>query len=115
MSKKKRLLLFGSLALVIVVALGVLAMLPPQSEHHDRIKLGMTKVEIDAIFKREPWFTYSISGTTFSDIELCSWSNEHGHVWVRFNRTGKAISIATGDSNPYEKKTILDELLWLMR
>ena len=103
---KKRLLLLASLPLTIVVILGVLAMLPPHSEHHARIKLGMTRTEIDAIFEREPWYTEKISGTSFSDIDMCSWANKDGMVWVRFNADGKAISIATGDLNPYEKSII---------
>ena len=97
-----------------VVTLGVLAMLPPPSEHHARIKLGVTRTEIDAILERKPWRAERISGTSFSYTDMCSWSNEDGCVWVRFNRDGKAISIATGDSNPYEK-SIVDRFLWLMR
>jgi len=112
---KKRLLLIAALPFAIVVILGVMAMLPPRSEHHDRIKLGMTRAEISAIFEQEPWLTRSITGTSFSDIDLSAWSNDDERVWVRFNMQGKAISIAVCDHDPYEKKTVVDEILWLMR
>jgi hypothetical protein len=50
---KKRLLLFASLPLAIVVALGVLAMIPPSpgvtKANFDRIEKGMTMAEVEEI------------------------------------------------------------------
>ena len=57
MATRKRLILIASLPLVIAVALGVLAMLPPgpgvTKANFDRIEKGMTMVEVKRIFGEE--------------------------------------------------------------
>jgi hypothetical protein len=54
MTTKKRLVLISALPVIIVVALGVLAMIPPRpgvtKANFDRIEKGMTRAEVERIF-----------------------------------------------------------------
>ena len=61
MATKKSLFLIASLAFIVVVALGVLSIIPPRpgvtKANFDRIERGMTKAEVEAIFgERGNWW-----------------------------------------------------------
>jgi hypothetical protein len=80
---KNRLLLLASLPLTIVLAIGVLGMLPPRPgvtrANFDRIEMGMTEAEVEEIFggkgKQEQcgcvWNAYDGSWSTMTFDHDC--------------------------------------------
>jgi hypothetical protein len=83
MTKKKRLLLLASLPLAIAVTLGVLALLPPRlgvtKANFDRIEIGMTKAEVEAIFGERSTFEAFVKPSS----DRYSWQSDGGaQAWV---------------------------------
>ena len=78
---KGRLLLIGLFPLAVVVALGVIAILPSgpgvTKSNFDRIENGMTTGEVEAIFGRE------------GSIPVM-----HEHMWVRWSANDGSGSVA---------------------
>ena len=91
---KKRLFLLASLPLVIAVALGVLAMLPPSpgvtKANFNRIEIGMTIAEVEAI----------LGGPANTPAELPYWDYV---TWFGEDDTTASIRINIHDHRVYAK------------
>jgi hypothetical protein len=105
---KKRLLLIASLPLTIAVTLCVLAMPPPRpgvtKANFDRIKKGMTKAEVEAIFGEKGdwpdstaqvgqamcWRAKDGSGAVVEFVDECvvikQWADSHETILDKIRR-----------------------------
>jgi hypothetical protein len=81
MTTRKRLLLIAAMPLAIAVTVGVLAMLPPRpgvtKANFDRIEKGMTRVEVEAIFRRV--FQDMVEGD-----KAFLQADDGSETWIRF-------------------------------
>ena len=80
--------MLAALPLVIVVTLGVLAMLPPNTRpgvtkaNFDRIEIGMTKIEVEEIFGEKGIIVKVEKG----EAPCLYWNAGDGaEVWIRFS------------------------------
>ena len=98
--RKRRLLLFASLPLVVVLALGVYAMIPPPQPgfikaNYDRIQEGMTLAEVEEIFGKK--------ATSWRNDSHALWIDDEGYAGMLFidNRVADRYCHVYGNScNP---------------
>jgi hypothetical protein len=119
--KEKRLLLIASaIAAVVGVTLGVLALLPPRpgvtKENFDRIKEGMTRAEVEAIFGEPPnsriWNIFEKG-----DGGLFEWDNAYSgdSARITLDGEGRVVTREWLDGWPDDRtffQKMVDRLPW---
>ena len=97
---KGRLLLIGLFPLAVVVALGVIAMLPPSpgvtKANFDRIEMGMTKAQVEEIFGEK--------GVEI-DLGYTVWESHDGRATILF-----CYDSVNGSGFQSNNGTILDKI-----
>jgi hypothetical protein len=93
------------LATVAIIGIGVFLLRDPVSQHNlERIKLGMTLAEVEAIFgrqaDREDWVTSSQDDPLGTIHRFKEWSGNGLTVFISFSADGKVARIS---SQPNEK------------
>ena len=108
--RKRWLLAAGTMAGLVGVVLVVLAMLPPgpgvTKANFDRIKIGMTKIEVEEIFGEKGIFVKVEKG----EAPCLFWNaGDRAEVWIRFSD-----DCVNGDMTWSADETFLDKIRsWL--